>query len=244
MSTNYSVRTFEVSEYGGSIKSKNVTPEGRAVYLRADANVTRSKASIAPTGIWFPVPPESYEFTPSGKWNTVSIVGFGDVIHPAGRGLAQVSMQGFFPSWYDKHVCVGIPDASFMLKDADAYVKVLTNLHVSQDVVLLSIDHLIVNLPVAITSFAWSEAPGRPHHRLFSITFTEWRKQKLTVKAGVRYEKLPKTYKPRSGEDLFDVSYRFFGTPSRAKEIAKMNGIKWTPKATIPDAKKVLKLTK
>lgn len=245
MSTNnYSVRTFTPSPVLGAdlYESPKVPTQGRAVYLRSDQNVTRRKDALPLHGLWFPVPPEQYEFVPSGKWNTVSVVGFGDVIHPAGRGLAGMQMSGFFPSVYDPHVCLSLPDKTFMIGRADEYVRILTNIYVSQDVVLLTLDRMIVNLPVAITSFQWSEAPGRPDHRLYDITFTEWRKQELVVRTGVRYETLPKTYRPRKGEDLFDVSYRWFGTPARARELARINGIKFTAKGAIPPAKKVLKL--
>lgn len=252
MSTNYDVRTFAPSPIdSGLFSASSASTPARYIYLRPDATVTR--ATLAADGFWFPVPPPTYEFTPVGKWNQVAIVGLGDVIHPAGRGLAKLTFSSFFPSYYDPQVCVGIPGpGQFKFSDpggqlgADKYVDILTNLHVSQDVVLLTMDTMIVNLPVAITAFSWSEQGGRPDHRLFNIEFTEWRKQLLTTEQGVRYQRLPNAYRPKSGEDLFDVSYRWYGTTGRAKDIAKLNGIKWNAKGKIPAAKanKPLKLPK
>lgn len=230
--------------------------EARMIRIRRHPDHTRTSTAFLPQpGLIFPVAPPRWEFTPNAKWQEKNVVGLGDVIHSAGEGLATFQFESFFPGFYDPDLCASLPNKNFFLGESatysqmldgraisDQYVFRVRTIYENQDIIRLHVGEIFSGMPAVISEFrVWEEA-GRPLDRMFSITFKEWREQELVIRAGTRYRRVPKTYRPKKNEDLRDVSLRWFGTVAYWKKIASVNKIKKTSKAKIPKKKKVLKL--
>jgi hypothetical protein len=209
--------------------------------------VTRSP-QLEERGFWFPVAPQEYTVSGAGLWNEVQLVGAGIAAHPVGPPLREVTFSSFFPS--DEYrsfeglarLCQGLRTMQDYNSPQFA-CQVLETLRDNNDIFWLitgtdvaSVGFTIVGdrnsvsnilkMPARILNFSWSEAAGRPGDRLFDIVFGEYEPQAIRRRGGTRFFKLPKTYRPKAGEDLRDVAIRWYGDAGRWKDIAKLNKIK------------------
>lgn len=185
-----------------------------------------------------PVVPSSFELNKSKLNTTENIAQFGEISMIGKNALITISFESFFPNQYysfcsykdfpKPYDCVTLVD-SFM----DAPVR-------------LMITGANINTLFTIESFKYGENDGTGDVN-YSIDFKEYKKATVsTVVKNVASKKVQnkvtakkrtgttksatsnkvRTYKIKKGDTLMKLSKKFYGTSSKYKYLAQLNGIK------------------
>lgn len=197
----------------------------RTVYLMPIKGLTHGEW-IPPRGFWFPVAPREYSKAGTANWNSVNIIGVGEVIHRGGANLQGIEMESFFPGEQNMALCRALRSTIDFLEPDDACNR-LEKIRDNQVIFQLNVGGGdIIQERAVITDFSWSERAGSPLDRQFSIRFQTWRTQQVERRGETILPPIPKAYRLREGEDLDDAALRIFGNVNKTDDIAALNGIK------------------
>lgn len=182
--------------------------------------------------IQLPVLPSSFKTKNGSNNSSMDIVGLGEIVIMRSRPALQFSFSSFFPATRFPGVQVD------SLTKPLALIERINRWKASKKPVHFIATACGVNLYVAIEDFTYSEEGGDPGTYQYSITLKEYREIKVRqVKvnipkavATVKKEEprvdntvQPKTYTVVSGDCLWNIAKRFYGSGSQYTKIYDAN---------------------
>jgi LysM repeat protein len=195
-----------------------------------------TKTNVDAGGIWFPAAPEEYRVTQTYDWEQVDIIGLGRTAHAGIKGLREVSIEATLPGHYDPALCLAI-DSDAKYKYPGDWIREVSEIANELDVFRLIVGsrrasggsvEYVLNALMRIVDFSWGETAGRPFDRTVNITFSEWRPQRIqfgdrTSLTSSKKKAVPKTHKPKKGQDYKDLARKYYGNVKYWKNIAAHN---------------------
>lgn len=180
-------------------------------------------------GINFPVLPEKIKVK-SGETTFVSydIMNRGQVAIPTGTELTSVSWDSVFPGYGSPYR--GIHD-DIWWKDPKEYVNMLEDWKENGTVLTLMVTGYPINLDVYVESFEW-EAVGAFRDIEYKITLVEAGDIVVAAKSdssGLQHLSLKRSakssssYTIKSGDTLWGISKKFYGTGTKWNKIYNAN---------------------
>ncbi|MDP9700614.1 LysM peptidoglycan-binding domain-containing protein [Paenibacillus polysaccharolyticus] len=201
--------------------------------------------------IFFPVIPESIEFSDAGDGSTFNVSRLGEINVIKSPKLREVSFSGIFPADYSPyHYKYDVKDPKVkneFYRDPYEYVKdIIRWMQTGRPVRLIfSSERYTVNMAVSIESFDWKETAGTVGDVQYDIKLKQYvfyaakkvvslknsqnkaDASKTKTKASRPDEKVkPKTVTLKAGDSLWSVAKAHLGDGARWKELQKLNGIK------------------
>ncbi|WP_434752545.1 LysM peptidoglycan-binding domain-containing protein [Paenibacillus amylolyticus] len=201
--------------------------------------------------IYFPVIPESIEFSDAGDGSTFKVSRLGEINVIKSPKLREVSFSGIFPADYSPyHYKYDSRDPGAQkefYRDPYEYVKnIIRWMQTGRPVRLIfSSARYTVNMAVSIESFDWKETAGTVGDVQYDIKLKQYvfyaakkvvpvknsqnktAASTMKTKASRPDEKVkPKTVTLKAGDSLWSVSKAHLGDGARWKELQKLNGIK------------------
>nr|WP_154982704.1 LysM peptidoglycan-binding domain-containing protein [Paenibacillus xylanexedens] len=201
--------------------------------------------------IFFPVIPESIEFSDAGDGSTFNVSRLGEINVIKSPKLREVSFSGIFPADYSPyHYKYDVKDPKVkneFYRDPYEYVKdIIRWMQTGRPVRLIfSSERYTVNMAVSIESFDWKETAGTVGDVQYDIKLKQYvfytakkvvplknsqnkaDASKTKTKASRPNEKVkPKTVTLKAGDSLWSVAKAHLGDGARWKELQKLNGIK------------------
>lgn len=182
--------------------------------------------------IQLPVLPESFQTKNGSSNDTIDITGLGEISIIQSRPALQFSFSSFFPA------------ARFPGIQVNSIIKPLTLIQkinswkASKKPVHLICTACGVDLYCTIEQFDYSEEGGDPGTYQYSISLKEYReitvrqvkvdipKKKATVKkkkARVENKVQPKTYTVKSGDCLWNIAKKYYGSGAQYTKIYNAN---------------------
>lgn len=201
--------------------------------------------------IYFPVIPESIEFSDAGDGSTFNVSRLGEINVIKSPKLREVSFSGIFPADYSPYHFrydardLGAQKESY--RDPYEYVKdIIRWMQTGRPVRLIfSSARYTVNMAVSIESFDWKETAGTVGDIQYEIQLKQYvfyaaqkvvplknsesqaAASKTKSKPSRPDEKVkPKTVTLKAGDSLWSVAKAHLGDGARWKELQKLNGIK------------------
>ncbi|WP_366290277.1 phage baseplate protein [Paenibacillus sp. AN1007] len=201
--------------------------------------------------IYFPVIPESIEFSDAGDGSTFNVSRLGEINVIKSPKLREVSFSGIFPADYSPyHYKYDARDPGApkeLYRDPYEYVKdIIRWMQTGRPVRLIfSSARYTVNMAVSIESFDWKETAGTVGDIQYDLKLKQYvfyaakkvepvknsqnktAASKMKTKASRPNEKVkPKTVTLKAGDSLWSVAKAHLGDGARWKELQKLNGIK------------------
>lgn len=180
-----------------------------------------------------PVLPSEFTVQKGNMNQTVQIENLGEITVLGQSKLSAITLTAFFPA----------NEYSFC-KYADypkpyECVEQIETWRLSKKPVRLLVTETDINMLTSIEEFSYGEKDGS-RDVYFTLSLKEYKevkakkdnnvegKRKVTTRSVNK--KMPKSYKVKAGDTLWDIAKRFYGDGSKHDLIAKKNGIK-NPKA-------------
>lgn len=199
--------------------------------------------------MYFPVTPESIEFSDAGDGSTFNVSRLGEINVIKFPKLREVSFSGIFPADYSPyHLKYDTRDPEAQKEfysDPYEYVKkIIRWMQTGRPVRLIfSGARYTVNMAVSIESFDWKETAGTVGDVQYDIKLKQFifyaakkvvplknsktAASKTKTKASRPDEKVkPKTVRLKAGDSLWSVAKAHLGDGARWRELQKLNGIK------------------
>lgn len=182
--------------------------------------------------IQLPVLPEEFSVTNGSNNESVNVVGLGEIIIMQSRPALQFSWSCFFPATEFPGIQVGRITKPLSL------IQKINKWKASKKPVHLIVTACGVDLYATIEDFKYSEVGGDPGTYQYSITMKEYREikvrqvkvdipeQKATVKKEeprVNNTVQPKTYTVKSGDCLWNIAKKFYGSGAQYTKIYNSN---------------------
>lgn len=181
-----------------------------------------------------PVNPEEIMFKTEGKVSTSEIDKIGTLLHKGPRGPLVVSWSGFFPAKFESYCSCARKDFKspskmhtwiLKLMKADAPVHLV-----------MSGGPFGLNIYAVITSYSATEVGGDPGTIQYSIELKEYRSVKVKKytkgkksgtntdsKKRVSNKQNPQTYTIKSGDCLWNLAKKYYGSGARYTKILEAN---------------------
>ncbi|WP_433708210.1 LysM peptidoglycan-binding domain-containing protein [Paenibacillus illinoisensis] len=200
--------------------------------------------------LYFPVTPESIEFSDAGDGSTFNVSALGEINVIKSPKLREVSFSGIFPADYSPyHLNYDASHPAVQkeyYRDPYEYVKkIIRWMQTGRPVRLFfSSARYTINMAVSIESFDWKESAGTVGDIQYDIKLKQFifyaakkvvplkdnkdtAASKTKTKASRPNEKIQaKTVTLKAGDSLWSVAKAHLGDGSRWKELQKLNGIK------------------
>lgn len=182
--------------------------------------------------IQLPVLPESFQVSNGSKNDSVNVVGLGEIVIMQSRPALQFSWSSFFPATKFPGIQVSSITKPLTL------VQKINEWKASKKPVHLIVTACGVDLFATIEDFSYSEEGGDPGTYQYSIKLKEYReitvrqvkvnipKQTATVKKEeprVDNTVQPKTYTVKSGDCLWNISKKYYGSGAQYTKIYNAN---------------------
>ncbi|MFC4600679.1 LysM peptidoglycan-binding domain-containing protein [Cohnella hongkongensis] len=174
----------------------------------------------------FPVNPEEVSIRRNRQYETVSLIGLGEVDLAQAERIKEISFSSFFPREFDERFCRGKSDS---LLPSQVAMNRLTALLIKKRPVRLIISDTIINTPVYVSSHHSTLRGGEPGDIYFEVTFRTWRDIKVQTsgksKAASRIDMkpVPKIYMVKPGDTLTAIAKRELGSSSKWPDIYNVN---------------------
>lgn len=180
----------------------------------------------------FPVNPPDYKISGGGTdFNDFNVVKGGEATVIGDNKLIEVAFSSLFPRDYDSFLCeyqeIPVP--------ADA-VATIERWRKSKWPCRLIITGININMPVTIRSFNYEERGGEPGDIYFDISFKEFptiiireiiqiAKKAAAVPTTARpnLAKVANTYTVQSGDCLWNIAKKFYGSGAQYTKIYNAN---------------------
>lgn len=182
--------------------------------------------------IQLPVLPESFKVSNGSNNDSVDVVGLGEIVIMQSRPALQFSWSSFFPATKFPGLQV-----SSITKPLTLVLKI-NEWKASKKPVHLIVTACGVDLYATIEDFSYSEEGGDPGTYQYSIKLKEYReitvrqvkvnipKQTATVKKEeprVDNTVQPKTYTVKSGDCLWNIAKKYYGSGAQYTKIYNAN---------------------
>lgn len=182
--------------------------------------------------IQLPVLPESFQVSNGSKNDSVNVVGLGEIVIMQSRPALQFSWSSFFPA--TKFPGIQVSNITKPL----TLVQKINEWKASKKPVHLIVTACGVDLFATIEDFSYSEEGGDPGTYQYSIKLKEYReitvrqvkvnipKQTATVKKEeprVDNTVQPKTYTVKSGDCLWNIAKKYYGSGAQYTKIYNAN---------------------
>lgn len=182
--------------------------------------------------IQLPVLPESFQVSNGSKNDSVNVVGLGEIVIMQSRPALQFSWSSFFPATKFPGIQVSSITKPLTL------VQKINEWKASKKPVHLIVTACGVDLFATIEDFSYSEEGGDPGTYQYSIKLKEYReitvrqvkvnipKQTATVKKEeprVDNTVQPKTYTVKSGDCLWNIAKKYYGSGAQYTKIYNAN---------------------
>ncbi|AND39622.1 LysM peptidoglycan-binding domain-containing protein [Cytobacillus oceanisediminis] len=186
------------------------------------------------TRFQLPVNPESLRINSPFGYEDVSVTGLGEYSVPHERGLKEFSLGSFFPAEYNPVYC----ETTQLLRPSD-YVNHLEKWRDSRKPFRLTVTGTNINILVTLRAFSYDvERAGHigdvffemslKEHREIKVRTTKLVKNKAPVKRSpsrpaASKPPAPKTYTVRSGDSLWKISAKYYGSGVKWRTIYNAN---------------------
>lgn len=182
--------------------------------------------------IQLPVLPESFQVSNGSNNDSVNVVGLGEIVIMQSRPALQFSWSSFFPAAKFPGIQVNSITKPLTL------VQKINEWKASKKPVHLIVTACGVDLFATIEDFSYSEEGGDPGTYQYSIKLKEYReitvrqvkvnipKQTATVKKEeprVDNTVQPKTYTVKSGDCLWNIAKKYYGSGAQYTKIYNAN---------------------
>lgn len=182
--------------------------------------------------IQLPVLPESFQVSNGSNNDSVNVVGLGEIVIMQSRPAPQFSWSSFFPATKFPGIQVSSITKPLTL------VQKINEWKASKKPVHLIVTACGVDLFATIEDFSYSEEGGDPGTYQYSIKLKEYReitvrqvkvnipKQTATVKKEeprVDNTVQPKTYTVKSGDCLWNIAKKYYGSGAQYTKIYNAN---------------------
>lgn len=182
--------------------------------------------------IQLPVLPESFQVSNGSNNDSVNVVGLGEIVIMQSRPALQFSWSSFFPATKFPGIQVSSITKPLSL------VQKINDWKASKKPVHLIVTACGVDLFATIEDFSYSEEGGDPGTYQYSIKLKEYReitvrqvkvnipKQTATVKKEeprVDNTVQPKTYTVKSGDCLWNIAKKYYGSGAQYTKIYNAN---------------------
>lgn len=200
--------------------------------------MSRYKMTIIASGSEIPIPvlPDELEVTSPGKNEKTTVLGMGEVLLLREKGLQSISWESFFPAHDGSYVSGG------MIAPGRAVERLQKARDKRKPIRLLLIGpDFDINSSMAVESFKYKERGGEAGDIYYSITLTEYKDPspaKITLPAapeettataqeparsGAPEIAESKTYTVQSGDSLWAIAKRIYGSGADYQKIYEAN---------------------
>jgi len=180
----------------------------------------------------FPVNPEEVQIRREKQYETLNVIGLGEIDFPQQEKVREIAFSSFFPAEYDPSYCKypDIPDPQIAMNQLTSWLN-------SRQPIRLIISETAVNVLVLIS--AHNSTLGRGGDLgdvFFDVTFRTWRDAKvrkasnasesakvMVQSARTDTKPVQKVYTVKSGDTLSAIAKRELGSSSKWKAIYEKN---------------------
>jgi len=178
--------------------------------------------------IWFPVAPSTLGVTSSSNWNIYRVTDSGEFANRGGRNLKIIEIETFLPPYYIPALCQGLRFESDF-QEPEKITKRLEAICDQQLIVRFAVGttgpSVIIDMPVRLTEFTWSETSKMVGARQIFCRLEEYRHNQVMYGGKTEIPPIPKKFQLREGEDLQDAALRIYGDIRAAEPLANVNRI-------------------
>lgn len=171
----------------------------------------------------FPVNPEEINIKRDRAYETVNLLGIGEVDFMAGEKLKEISFSSFFPIELEGSYHQWGEMGYLHPRKAMAFLTALTT---RKTPVWLKISDTGITALVTVTAHNSTIRGGEPGDVYFDIVFRTWRDAQvrtLTEKPRVDIQEPVKIYVVKAGDSLSKIAKKELGNSNRYSEIYALN---------------------
>lgn len=170
----------------------------------------------------FPVNPSEYTMSSGNTVTTLNVNEIGEIALYSGNKLYSVTLSSFFPKQvynFCEYRNIFTPET---------YVEKIEKWRKSGTVIRLIITGTKINVPVLIENFRYGERDGT-RDIYYEIILREYRYLKTTSNIKTQTRPIPspkvtqRTHKVVSGDTLWDISVKYYGSGSKYPNIVSAN---------------------